>query len=119
MSEAFTSVDLRRPAALSQGRSPETSSWRVRKGLSALQPEIPWTHLIDLNGCPTISRRSGDKSLKKAEGLQRFGEIAVQLCRSIVTGQTLIGKTVLDLACGEAGHTIMFSKAGAAQVVGV
>jgi 2-polyprenyl-3-methyl-5-hydroxy-6-metoxy-1,4-benzoquinol methylase len=91
----------------------------VKKGLSALRPEIPWTHLIDLNGCPTISRRDGGKWLKKAEGLQRFGQIALELCQSIVGGQTLAGKSVLDLGCGEAGHAIMFSQAGAARVVGV
>jgi cyclopropane fatty-acyl-phospholipid synthase-like methyltransferase len=93
--------------------------WTVRKGLRALRPEIPWTHLIDLNGCPTISRGLNDKWLKKAEGLHRLGEITLQLCRSILAGQTLVGKSVLDLGCGEAGHAIMFAQAGAGRVLGI
>lgn len=86
--------------------------------LNALQPETPWTHHFDIGGVETISPKD-EKFFKKAKGLKELGEIGIRLAHGFSKNNTVSGKRVLDVACGEGGHAIAFAQAGAREVVGV
>lgn len=90
----------------------------IEKRLCELDAETPWSHMFDFgNGVTSISP-TNETFFKKATGLHKVGEVLTSLAESEVRGHTLIGKTVLDLACGEGGHSIQFARKGSA-VLGI
>ena len=80
---------------------------------------MPWTHHFEVSGVPTISEKVNEKFFKKAKGLKELGEICVQLANNFSAGNTISGKRVLDIACGEGGHSVQFAQAGASEVIGI
>ena len=86
--------------------------------LQQLSPEIPWAHLIELAPGRFTVTPSDEKFYKKATGLSLVGELLLEIAEMQVRGNTLEGKRVLDLACGEGGHAIQFARKGA-KVLGV
>lgn len=90
-----------------------------RKQLAQLSPETPWAHHFEVNGVHTISPDTDEKFFKKATGLKELGFLALRLAKAYSLGNTLSGKRVLDVACGEGGHTVAFAQAGAKAVLGV
>jgi len=86
--------------------------------LEALSPETPWAHLFEFAPGLYSVTESNAQFFKKATGLQRIGELLVQIAKMQVHGHALAGKKVLDLACGEGGHSVLFAQQGA-NVVGV
>ena len=87
--------------------------------LNNLSPDVPWTHHFEVSGVPTISEKVNEKFFKKAKGLKELGEICVQLANNFSAGNTISGKRVLDIACGEGGHSVQFAQAGASEVIGI
>jgi len=90
----------------------------IKKKLEELSPEIPWAHLIEFYpGLYSVSE-DNEKFYKKAKGLNLVGELLLKISEMQVRNHTLSGKRVLDLACGEGGHSIQFAKKGS-SVLGV
>lgn len=94
-----------------------SDDFRVRLG--ELSPDVPWTHYFEIDGIPTIARETNEKFFKKAKGLKELGEICVSVAEHFSAGNTINGKRILDIACGEGGHSVQFAQAGAKQVLGV
>ena len=90
----------------------------VESRLQQLSPEIPWAHLIELAPGRFSVTEANEKFFRKATGLSMVGELLLQICEMQARGHTLQGKRVLDLACGEGGHSIQFARKGA-KVLGV
>lgn len=91
---------------------------QIKLKLSELSPEIPWAHLIEFSPNYFSVNSSEEKFYKKAVGLEIVGKVLLDIAEMQVRGHSLSGKKVLDLACGEGGHSIMFAKKGA-NVTGV
>ena len=90
----------------------------IEQKLKSLSPEVPWAHYFEFApGLFSVSKEN-EKFYKKAIGLHRIGEVLLQIAEAQVYGHTLHGKKVLDLACGEGGHSIQFAQSGA-EVLGV
>lgn len=90
----------------------------IEARLKELSPEIPWAHLIEFAPGVFSVTATEEKFFKKATGLSLVGELLLEIAEMQVRGHTLQGKRVLDLACGEGGHSIQFAKRGA-SVLGV
>lgn len=91
---------------------------QIKKELNKLSPEIPWAHLIEFYpGLYSVSENN-EKFYKKAKGLNLVGELLLKISEIQVKNHTLSGKRVIDLACGEGGHSIQFAKKGA-SVLGI
>jgi len=91
----------------------------MKKLLQELSPEIPWAHHFEVSGVHTISPDKDEKFFKKATGLKELGHLALRLANAYSTGNSIAGKSVLDIASGEGGHSIAFAQAGAGKVLGV
>ena len=90
----------------------------VLRRLLELDPSIPWSHKFDFgHGLSSVSTNNLTY-FNKAIGLHKIGEILAEIAESEVSGRTLVGKNVLDLACGEGGHSIIFARSGA-HVLGI
>lgn len=90
----------------------------IQQRLETLSPEIPWAHYFEFApGLFSVSKEN-EQFFKKATGLHRIGEVLLQIAETQVYGHTLSGKKILDLACGEGGHSIQFAQRGA-KVLGV
>jgi SAM-dependent methyltransferase len=90
----------------------------VKDGLSRLSPDIPWAHLFNLgNGVETVTQ-ANEQFYKKAVGLGKIGDLLVNLAPVLTQKRAFADLRVLDLACGEGGHSIALAKAGA-EVVGI
>lgn len=90
----------------------------IEQKLKTLSPETPWAHLFEFAPGLYSVTKDNEKFFKKATGLHLVGETLVQIAQMQVFGHTLKGKRVLDLACGEGGHSVQFAQRGA-QVLGV
>lgn len=90
----------------------------IKERLSQLSPETPWAHLLEFAPGVFSVTPENEKFYKKAKGLSLVGERMVEIAQMQVRGHTLQGKRVLDLACGEGGHSIQFARRGA-SVLGV
>jgi len=90
----------------------------IQQQLHALSPETPWAHLFEF--APGVFSVTPDNAqfFGKATGLKRVGEVLLQIAEMQVRGHSLAGKKVLDLACGEGGHSVQFAEKGA-DVLGV
>lgn len=91
---------------------------QIKSKLLELSPEIPWAHLIEFAPDYYSVSSSEEKFYKKAVGLEIVGKVLLEIAELQVRDHSLVGKKVLDLACGEGGHSIMFSKMGA-NVTGI
>jgi 2-polyprenyl-3-methyl-5-hydroxy-6-metoxy-1,4-benzoquinol methylase len=89
----------------------------IQARLAALSPEIPWAHYFNFDGVETVSAADG-RYFKKSRDAARIGERMVALCAHHLEGGSIRGKRVLDLACGEGGHSLLFARAGA-DVLGI
>lgn len=90
----------------------------IKQQLNKLSPETPWAHLFEFSPGIFSVTEDNEQFFKKAKGLKQVGEVLLQIAEMQVRGHTLEGKRVLDLACGEGGHSIQFSQKGA-EVLGV
>lgn len=90
----------------------------IERRLAELSPETPWAHLFEFAPGVFSVTPQNEKFFKKATGLKRVGDVLLQIAEMQVRDHSLVGKRVLDLACGEGGHTVQFSEKGA-DVVGV
>jgi SAM-dependent methyltransferase len=90
----------------------------IRKGLSTLEPSIPWSHDIDLgHGIRTVSV-DNEKFRKKAEGLNLIGSTILDQVEIASRFGALAGLRVADIACGEGAHSLAAAARGAREVVG-
>jgi SAM-dependent methyltransferase len=94
------------------------SPYEIEQQLKALSPETPWAHLFEFAPGVFSVTKDNEQFFKKAIGLHRIGEVLLQIAETQVYGHTLTDKRVLDLACGEGGHSVQFAQRGAA-VLGV
>jgi 2-polyprenyl-3-methyl-5-hydroxy-6-metoxy-1,4-benzoquinol methylase len=85
----------------------------IQQQLLALSPETPWAHLFEF--APGIFSVTPENAqfFGKATGLKRVGDVLLQIAELQVRGHSLAGKKVLDLACGEGGHSVQFAEKGA------
>lgn len=90
----------------------------IKQRLAGLSPETPWAHLMEFAPNVFSVTPENEKFYRKATGLSLVGELLLDIAQMQVKGHTLEGKRVLDLACGEGGHSVQFAKKGA-QVLGV
>ena len=90
----------------------------IKSRLAQLSPETPWAHLLEFAPGMFSVTPENEKFYKKATGLSLVGELLMEIAEMQVHGHSLQGKRVLDLACGEGGHSIQFAKKGA-KVLGV
>lgn len=90
----------------------------IERQLRVMTGDTPWAHLIELApGLFTVT--SGDEQFyKKAYGLHKVGELLKRIAIQQVRGHELKNKRVLDLACGEGGHSLQMAVAGA-NVLGI
>ncbi|HVE52834.1 MAG TPA: hypothetical protein VNB23_05580, partial [Ramlibacter sp.] len=88
-------------------------TYEIERRLQELSPEIPWAHLIELAPGRFSVTPAEEKFYRKASGLSQIGELLMEIAEMQVRGNSLAGKRVLDLACGEGGHAIQFAKRGA------
>lgn len=95
------------------------SSKEFKTRLNELSPDVPWTHYFEVDGVPTVSEKLDQKFFKKAKGLKQLGEICVEIGQNFTAGNTIAGKRILDIACGEGGHSVQFAQAGAKEVIGI
>jgi SAM-dependent methyltransferase len=91
---------------------------QIRQRLSQLSPEVPWAHLLQFAPNLYSVTPENEKFYKKAWGLSQVGEVLLDIAQTQVRGHSLQGKRVLDLACGEGGHSVQFAGKGA-KVTGV
>ncbi len=83
------------------------------EGLKNLNPEAPWCHYYDLgNNVHTISPDQ-ERYMGKAHGLRIIGEQICAMVPYITSKATTEGLSVLDLACAEGIHSIIFAEKGA------
>lgn len=90
----------------------------IERQLAALSPETPWAHLFEFAPGVFSVTQENEKFFKKATGLKRVGDVLLQIAEMQVRGHSLDGKRVLDLACGEGGHSVQFAQKGA-KVLGI
>jgi len=90
----------------------------IRQQLETLSPETPWAHMFEFSPGVFSVTQDNEQFFKKATGLKRVGEVLLQIAEIQVRGHSLVGKRVLDLACGEGGHSVQFAQSGA-SVLGV
>jgi SAM-dependent methyltransferase len=92
---------------------------RIRDGLAALEPGIPWCHHFELPGGIETVTPAQEPYYTKARGLQKIGRHLVGCIPYHTRKASPETLSVLDLACGEGGHAIEFARAGCDRVVGV
>ncbi len=91
----------------------------IRDAYDNLRPDIPWTHHFDLGALETITAAKDEKFHRKAVGLKKIGELGIEYVRYFTRRASLDGARILDVACGEGGHSVAFAQAGASEVVGI
>lgn len=91
----------------------------IAEGLKRLQPDIPWTHYFKFGEHETISPAVNEQFYKKSVGLGRLGELGVRLASHHTRAGSLSGLRVLDVASAEGGHSLLFARSGAREVVGI
>ncbi len=97
----------------------QATAAQFKDGLARLAPQQPWTHHFEVDGVHTISPEADEKFFRKATGLKRLGNLATTLAKTFSLDHTIAGKRVIDVACGEGGHSVAFAQEGAGEVVGV
>lgn len=90
----------------------------IKAQLQKLSPETPWAHLMEFAPGVFSVTPENEQFYKKATGLSLVGELLLSVAEMQVHGHSLAGKRVLDLACGEGGHSVQFARKGA-KVTGV
>lgn len=90
----------------------------IEQQLKTLSPETPWAHLFEFAPGVFSVTKENEKFFKKATGLKQVGDVLLQVAEMQVRGHSLEGKRVLDLACGEGGHSVQFAQKGA-EVMGI
>ncbi|MCB9072205.1 MAG: methyltransferase domain-containing protein [Bdellovibrionaceae bacterium] len=108
-------VALRQPTQKYTG---VLSQHEIQSELKKLEPSTPWAHYYDFGHNLKSVNPSDAVFFKKATGLKTIGEGIVDFTKSFLGRDNLNGLSVLDLACGEAGHSIEFANLGA-TVMGV
>lgn len=106
------------PRAINQRYSGVLPKSEIEKSLSALQPETPWAHYFDFGNSIYSVEPTNEKFYRKATGLKAIGELLVEFSLNLLGVQDFADRTVLDIACGEAGHSMEFASRGA-RVTGV
>lgn len=91
----------------------------VERALNTLQPDVPWTHYFQFGEIETIRQDANAQFYKKSVGLARLGELAVNLARFHTRSGSLEGARILDIASAEGGHSLLFARNGAKEVIGV
>jgi hypothetical protein len=87
--------------------------------LAGMEPQIPWAHYFDFgHGLQSVHPTADPRFYKKATGLKIIGEGLADFTLKFLGRDDLTGLSVLDLASGEAGHSLEFANLGA-QVLGV
>lgn len=90
----------------------------IEQRLQQLSPETPWAHWFEFAPGLFSVAQDNPKYFRKATGLKKVEEALLSAAQVHVDSQSLQGKRVLDLACGEGGHSISFARQGA-SVIGV
>lgn len=90
----------------------------IKRRLADLSPDTPWAHLMQFAPGIFSVTPENEKFYRKATGLSLVGELLMDIAQMQVQGHSLEGKRVLDLACGEGGHSVQFARSGA-RVLGV
>ena len=90
----------------------------IKQQLNSLSPDTPWAHLFEFAPGIFSVTKDNEQFFKKASGLKKIGEVLLQIAETQVRGHSLAGKRVLDLACGEGGHSVQFAQKGS-KVLGV
>jgi 2-polyprenyl-3-methyl-5-hydroxy-6-metoxy-1,4-benzoquinol methylase len=91
----------------------------IARELARLDPTTPWTHHYRFRQRETISAELNEKFYKKSVGLERLGELALDIMRRHVGPGGVAGKRVIDIASAEGGHALLFAHHGAREVLGV
>jgi SAM-dependent methyltransferase len=90
----------------------------IDRQLKALSPGVPWAHLFEFSPGVFSVTADSEQFFRKASGLKQVGSLLVRIAELHAKGHTLQGARVLDLACGEGGHSVEFAKRGA-KVLGI
>ncbi len=88
----------------------------IRSGYANLQPEISWAHHFDLGTLDTISAAKDEKFRREAIGLKKIG---IQYDRYFTRRGRLEDARILDVACGDGGHSISFASSAAKAVIDI
>lgn len=90
----------------------------IEARLQQLSPDTPWAHLFEFAPGLFSVTPANAKYFRKAMGLKKVEEVLLSVAQMHVGNHSLQGKRVLDLACGEGGHSISFAQHGA-SVIGI
>jgi hypothetical protein len=90
----------------------------VIERLAKLDPATPWTHGFELgHGIHTVDP-ANEQFYRKAQGLSKLANVLEQVVPYYSRRQSLQRMPIIDLACGEGGHSIALARRGG-DVLGV
>ncbi|MDX2235645.1 MAG: class I SAM-dependent methyltransferase [Hyphomonadaceae bacterium] len=95
------------------------SEEEVERELARLDPATPWSHHYKFGSHETISAARDEKFYKKSIGLERLGELAIDIAKYHTRAGGIAGQRVIDIASAEGGHSLLFARGGAKEVLGV